>query len=179
MFGDPLAAFAIALFFLRSALHATAAGGSGDGTDCACEACAGAAAVELVWVTGSTSLITLLMSSMYSCSSLVPSQRSAYAWLSKPKTSSMTTPSFALVFKSWNWSVVHAPLCLSLPNSALTRKAAAFMGNNSACCLALASRGRSCGAARAEQEFYRRRSAFFVGQSKACNPRSFRHDFVF
>ena len=48
MFGDPLAAFAIALFFLRSALDATAAGGSGGGTDCACEACAGAAAVELV-----------------------------------------------------------------------------------------------------------------------------------
>ena len=128
MFGDPLAAFAIALFFLRSALDATAAGGSGGGTDCACEACAGAAAVELVWLTGGISLITLLMSSVYSCSSLLPSQRSAHAWPSKPKTSSVTTPCFALVFNSWNWSVVNAPLCLSLPNSALTRsKAAAFM----------------------------------------------------
>ena len=142
MFGDPLAAFAIALLFLRSALDATAAGGSGGGTDCACEACAGAAAVELVWLTGGISLITLLMSSVYSCSSLVPSQRSAHAWPSKPKTSSVTTPCFALVFNSWNWFVVNAPLCLSLPNSALTRsKAAAFMVNNSACCLALPHAG--------------------------------------
>ena len=76
MFGDSLAAFAIALFFLRSALIATAAGGSGDGTDCACEAYAGAATVELVWLTGGMSLITFLMFSMYFCSSLVPSQRS-------------------------------------------------------------------------------------------------------
>ena len=44
----------------RRVLQATTAGGSGDGTDCACEACAGAATVELVWPTGGISLITLL-----------------------------------------------------------------------------------------------------------------------
>ena len=129
MFNEPVAAFASAPFFLRSALDPTAAGeGAGGGTDCTCEANVGAAAVELIRLGGCISPITVPMSSAYSPSSSVPSQRNAHAWLSKPNNSSVIVPSFVLAFNSWNCSVVNAPLCLSLPNSAfMPSKAAALI----------------------------------------------------
>ena len=129
MFAEPLAAFARALFSLRSSFDATASkGGAAGGTDYACEVSVGAAAIELLRLGCGTSLITVLMSSAYSSSSSVPSQRSAHAWLSKPNNCSMTVPSFVLAFSNWNCSVVSAPLCLSLPNSAfMPSKAAAFV----------------------------------------------------
>ena len=126
MFDEPSAAFACALLFLFSAFDAAAAGGgAAGGVDCVCEASAGAAAVELRMGSG-ISLITFSMSSAYSPSSSVPSQRSVHAWLSTPNKLSVAAPSFVLVFNSWNCSVVNAPLCLSLPNSAfMPSKAAA------------------------------------------------------
>ena len=129
MFAEPLAAFARTLFFLRSALGATAAGGgAAGGTVCACEVSVGAVAAKLLRLGGGISLITVLMPSAYSPSSSVPSQRSAHAWLSKPINCYLTAPSFVLVFNSWNCSVVDAPLCLSLPKSAfMPSKAAALI----------------------------------------------------
>ena len=128
MFDEPSAAFATALLFLFSAFDAAAAGGgAAGGADCACEASAGVAAVKLR-LGGGISLITFSMSSAYSPSSSVPSQRSVHAWLSTPNKLSVIAPSFVLVFNSWNCSVVNAPLCLSLPNSAfMPSKAAAFI----------------------------------------------------
>ena len=77
MFAEPLAAFARALFFLRSVFDATAAarGRAAGGTDRACEVSAGAMAVELLRLGGGISLTTVLISSAYSPSSSVPSQR--------------------------------------------------------------------------------------------------------
>ena len=73
MFDEPSAAFASALLFLFSAFDAAAVGGgAAGGADCACEASAGAAAVELR-LGGGISLITFSMSSAYSTSSSVPS----------------------------------------------------------------------------------------------------------
>ena len=129
MFAEPLAAVAKALFFLLSVFDATAAGGgAAGGTGCACEASGGAAAIELLRLGDGVSLITVAMSSTYLPSSSVPSQRSTYAWLSKPNNCSVTVPSFVLAFNSWNCSVVNASLCLSLPDSAfMPSKAAAFI----------------------------------------------------
>ena len=81
MFAEPLVAFARALFSLRSYFDATASKeGAAGGTDYACEVSVGAAAIELLRLGCGTSLITVLMSSAYSSSSSVPSQRSAHAW---------------------------------------------------------------------------------------------------
>ena len=128
MFDDPSAAFASALLFLFSAFDAAAAeGGAAGGADCACEASARTAAVELR-LGGGISLITISMSSAYSPSSSVPSQRSVHSWWSTPNKLSVTASSFVLAFNSWNYSVVNAPLCLSLPNSAfMPSKAAEFV----------------------------------------------------
>ena len=115
LIAEPLAAFARALFFLRSGFDATAAGGgAAGGTDCGCEASAEAAPIELLRLGGGISLITVLISSAYSPSSSVPSQRSAHAWLSKPNNCSVTVSSFVLAFNSWNCSMVNAPLCPQL-----------------------------------------------------------------
>ena len=63
VFAEPLAAFARAAFSLRSAFDATTARvGAAGGTDCACEASAGAVAMELLRMGGVISLITVLMS---------------------------------------------------------------------------------------------------------------------
>ena len=108
MFDEPPAAFASVLLFLFSAFDAAAAeGGAAGGAECAYEASAGAAAVELR-LGGGISLITFSMSSAYSPSSSVPSQRSVHAWLSTPNKLSVTAPYFVLVFNSWNCSVAVA-----------------------------------------------------------------------
>ena len=97
MVAEPLAAFARTLFFLRSAFAATTAGGRvAGGTVCACVASAGAAAIELLRLGGGISPITVLMSSAYSPSPSVPSQRSAHIWLSKPKNCFVIVSSFVL-----------------------------------------------------------------------------------
>ena len=177
MFNEPSAAFASAPFFLRSALDPTAAGeGAGGGTDCTCEANVGAAAVELIRLGGCISPITVPMFSAYSPSSSVPSQRNAHAWLSKPNNSSVTVPYFVLAFNSWNCSVINAPLCLSLPNSAfMPSKAAAFIETALAAlmsCLWLSGarlRELSRTSAKLEQEFQYRDCTVvgvFVGHSK-------------
>ena len=133
MFDEPSAVFASALLFLFSAFDAAAAGGgAAGGADCACKASAGAAAVELR-LGGGISLITFSMSSAYSPSSSVPSQRSIHAWLSTPNKLSATAPSFVLVFNSRNCSVVNAPLCLSLPNSAFMPSKAAALIERAVC----------------------------------------------
>ena len=143
MFDEPSAAFASALLFLFSAFDAAAAGGgAASGADCACEASAGAAAVELRLV-GGISLIMFSMSSAYSPSSSVPSQRSVHAWLSTPNKLSSTVGTA-------QWSTLPCasayptrPLCPAKPEHSSRE---------------LCARGQN-----KKQEYQHRWLAFFVG----------------
>ena len=133
MFDEPSAAFASALLFLFSAFDATAAGGgAAGGADCACEASAGAAAVELRLggvispTVGTAQWSTVPCASAYPTRPLCPAkpQHSSRERCARGQNKSSST----VVFNSWNCSVVNVPLCLSLPNLAFMHsKAAAFI----------------------------------------------------
>ena len=129
-FNELFAAFASAALLSLSAFDAgaVAVAGAAEGTECDCYTGAGTGTVELLPPGCGISLITISMSSANSSSSSVPSHRSPHARLSKANTCSVTPPYFALPFNSLNYSMVNAPLCLSLSNSALMlSKAAAFI----------------------------------------------------
>ena len=75
MFDEPSAAFASALLFLFSAFDAAAAGGgAAGGADCACEASAGAAAVELRLGGGISPTVGTAQWSTVPCASAYPTR---------------------------------------------------------------------------------------------------------